>query len=119
MRVFAVPKGTRLYSVHRGMGARDISSLCFSANSALLGISSTAGLVQVYQLRKSRGLSRENEESDEENLNENSEKNQSEVTVKEPSAGFCGLRLLLNKLKSFFVSTSLEHINASKGCSLF
>eukprot|EP00826_Nyctotherus_ovalis_P006072 TRINITY_DN1139_c0_g1_i3.p1 TRINITY_DN1139_c0_g1~~TRINITY_DN1139_c0_g1_i3.p1 ORF type:complete len:265 (+),score=52.79 TRINITY_DN1139_c0_g1_i3:535-1329(+) len=112
VRVFAMPKGTRLYSAHRGIGARDISSISFSANSALLGISSAAGLVQVYQLRKPRGSCRENEESEEENLNDCSEKNQSEVSAKEPSAGLCGLRFFLNKLKSFFVSTSLEHINA-------
>ena len=112
IRIFAVPKGTKLYSVDRGIGARDISSLSFNKNSTLLGVSSMSGLLQIYQLKKPRKLHKDNEESDEENLNDYSEKNQSEVTIEEQSMGLYGLRFLINKIRSFFVSTSLEYINA-------
>jgi uncharacterized protein with ParB-like and HNH nuclease domain len=100
--------------VHRGIGAHDVSSLSFNKNSTLLGVSSMSGLLQIYQLKQARESHKDNEESDEENLSDYSEKNQNEVTSKEQSIGLCGLKFLLSKIKSFFVSTSLEYINACK-----
>eukprot|EP00826_Nyctotherus_ovalis_P050681 TRINITY_DN6245_c0_g2_i2.p2 TRINITY_DN6245_c0_g2~~TRINITY_DN6245_c0_g2_i2.p2 ORF type:complete len:151 (+),score=18.59 TRINITY_DN6245_c0_g2_i2:336-788(+) len=53
IRIFSVPSGRKVYSLHRGIHEAEIHSMSFDPTSTLLGLTSVRGTLHIFRLTKS------------------------------------------------------------------
>ncbi len=137
--MFSIPKCERLHSLNRGLSPADLTSISFNQSATLLGVTSSSGLLQIYQLVKSakqpegkdrrfRGYGylrlmkhascRFDGELDSEDDSKGNDRDGDEGDQgEEPAAGglcgvWCGLKYLTEKVGGLFVARPIERITA-------